>query len=541
MFMAHSLAQQYLLGNATKALERLAASALAASIEGSLAAVGEAVAAMGDACAALRLAEGSGRWAGYFAHDRMVDVHHSRRLLAQLEAALNRTTAPPTRPICSCTGGVHNCSGSVPYSMCPDLFANQLPPNYDASAYPLLYRSSSTAATFDGVVRGGCTGACDTTPSGGIIRGTASAWLALPGGGLRGVIRYTLDGLAPTVASPRYTSAIALRGNATVTARAFGAAEGVVTPPSVFKFFTTGAARQVDLAVKSDDSPAHSSDGACSIVDYGAEDGAKTMSTAAIQKALDDARCSSVVVPAGQRFATGSVEFRHNDTTLLLEPRAQLVGAAVLGLERAFDEYPPVAPVPSSAGPEDSCRNPDRDDTFHRARALLFARNLRGIRIIGEEGSLIDGYGRPWYGCLLKIFRLSCALHAKGLQNRCQHKRSERSILQPGIVHATTPCLRSRQVTRPQRSAEMTSARHTARLRLEDPRRSSCSSATMCSSAESRSATRHSGRSGRLPAATSRSSECRSATPATVCGRLTSPKGATLATRTGSIQIPASR
>ena len=104
---------------------------------------------------------------------------------------------------------------------------------------------------------------------------------------------------------------------------------------------------------------------------------------------------------------------RHNDTTLLLEPRAQLVGAAVLGLERAFDKSPPVAPVPSSAGPEDSCRNPDRDDTFHRARALLFARNLRGIRIIGEEGSLIDGYGRPWYGCLLKTFRLSCALHAK--------------------------------------------------------------------------------------------------------------------------------
>ena len=239
MFSGHCLAQQYLLGNTSGALERLAAAALATSVEGSLSAARASEAAMEGACAALRLAEGTGRWSGYFAHDRMVDVHHSRRLLTQLVSALNRTALPPMRPICSCTGGVHNCSGSIPYAQCPDMFANQLPPEYDSDAYPLLYRSESAASNFDGIVRGGCDGACDTTPSGGIIRiihGAATAWLALPAGA-PGVIRFTLDGSAPTVSSPRYTTAINLRANATVTAQAFGVAKGTVSPPSVFRYF----------------------------------------------------------------------------------------------------------------------------------------------------------------------------------------------------------------------------------------------------------------------------------------------------------------
>ena len=51
---------------------------------------------------------------------------------------------PPNSPLCSCTGGVHNCSGSIQYAACPDLFAYQLPPQYSASAYPLLQRRYDT-------------------------------------------------------------------------------------------------------------------------------------------------------------------------------------------------------------------------------------------------------------------------------------------------------------------------------------------------------------------------------------------------------------
>jgi hypothetical protein len=239
MFASHCLAQQYLLGNGSRALERLAAAVLTPSADGSLAAAGEAAAAMEGACAALRLAGGAGRWAGYFAHDRLVDIEHSRRLLSSVVAALNRSALLPARPICSCTGGIHNCSGSVPYAECPDMFANQLPPAYAGAAYPLLYRSPLPAANFDGVVRGGCSGSCDTTPSGGLVHGAATAWLALPAGG-PGVVRFTLDGSLPTATSPRYSSPISLHLNTTVTARAVGVAAGVATPSSVFKYFAVG-------------------------------------------------------------------------------------------------------------------------------------------------------------------------------------------------------------------------------------------------------------------------------------------------------------
>ena len=127
MFTGHCLAQQYLLGNATLALERLAAAALATSVEDSLGAARASEAAMDGGCNALLLAEGTGRWAGYFAHDRLVDIHHSRRLLSQLVSALGKKAVLPSmRPFCACTGGVHDCNGSIPYSQCPDLFANQV-------------------------------------------------------------------------------------------------------------------------------------------------------------------------------------------------------------------------------------------------------------------------------------------------------------------------------------------------------------------------------------------------------------------------------
>ena len=127
MFTGHCLTQQYLLGNGTLALQHLTASVLASSVADTVIAVERAVAAMEDACDALQLGEGGGHWQGYFAHDRLVDFQHSRRLLMQLASALSRTPVPPTRPICSCTGGVYNCTGSVPYAQCPDMFANQLP------------------------------------------------------------------------------------------------------------------------------------------------------------------------------------------------------------------------------------------------------------------------------------------------------------------------------------------------------------------------------------------------------------------------------
>ena len=67
-------------------------------------------------------------------------------------------------------------------------------------------------------------------------------WLSLPAG-VPGTIRYTLDGSVPTESSQRYVAAIALRANTTVTAKAFGAAAGVATPPSVFVYFTDATQR----------------------------------------------------------------------------------------------------------------------------------------------------------------------------------------------------------------------------------------------------------------------------------------------------------
>ena len=241
-FVSHSLAQQYLLGNGTAAFERLATAALAVSVEAAVSAVEQAAATMEEGCDALRLGEGNGHWRGYFAHDRLDDFQHSRRLLLQLVAVLGNRTVRPTRPICSCTGGVHNCSGSIPYANCPDMFSNQLPPAYSGDAYPLLYRSADPSLNFDGVVRGGCTGACRTMPSGGIMTihgGVASVWLALPRGVVSSAtIRYTLDGSTPAPSSARYVSPLPLRGNVTVAARAFGLPAGVATPPSVFKYFS---------------------------------------------------------------------------------------------------------------------------------------------------------------------------------------------------------------------------------------------------------------------------------------------------------------
>ena len=253
MFAGHALAQSYLLGNGSVALSKLASAALAPTAAASAAAVGEAVAPMERALAGLRLAEGQS-WRGLFAHDRLDDFQHSRRLLMQLRAALTATPLPPVRPICSCTGGVKSCSGSVPYARCPDMFANQLPPQYDASAYPQLYRSSNASRNFDGVVRGGCSEACRTTPSGGIAHGTTSStmWLALAAGA-RGTIRYTLDGSAPTVASALYAAGalLPLSRNTTLSAKAFGVADGVATPISVWRYFVSE--QLSSLRLKADD------------------------------------------------------------------------------------------------------------------------------------------------------------------------------------------------------------------------------------------------------------------------------------------------
>ena len=87
-FVSHSLAQQYLLGNGTAAFERLATAALAVSVEAAVSAVEQAAATMEEGCDALRLGEGNGHWRGYFAHDRLDDFQHSRRLLLQLVAVL---------------------------------------------------------------------------------------------------------------------------------------------------------------------------------------------------------------------------------------------------------------------------------------------------------------------------------------------------------------------------------------------------------------------------------------------------------------------
>ena len=128
------------------------------------------------------------------------------------------------------------------------MYANQLPPQYDSSAYPQLYRSGNASRNFDGVVLGGCGGGCRTTPSGGITNGTTPSimWLALAVGA-RGAIRYTLDGSAPTVESALYAAdaPLPLSRNTTLSARVFGAADGATTPISVWRYFVDSGCQQL--------------------------------------------------------------------------------------------------------------------------------------------------------------------------------------------------------------------------------------------------------------------------------------------------------
>ena len=271
-FAQHALAQQRFLGNATTSLAHLAASILPQNRTARIAAVATAVVAAEACLASLRLAEGSGRWRGLFAHDRLDDFQHARRRLLQLQRALlgfNDTddSYPYVRDRCSCTGMMTSCAGTVSYAQCPDLFANQLAPNYDTRAYPLLNRAPDAALSFDGVVTGGCRGDCETTPVGGRLLPNATsalAWLGLPRAAAGTFVCFTVDGSLPVVGGgmllkggevgPACKSPAAkLWSNAsqidllkapraglvvTVKAQVFGGRGDTPTPVSVFQYYT---------------------------------------------------------------------------------------------------------------------------------------------------------------------------------------------------------------------------------------------------------------------------------------------------------------
>ena len=264
-FVQHALAQQLFLGNATSSLAHLAGSILPQNRTARIASVAAAVASADGCLASLRLAEGVGRWRGLFAHDRLDDFQHARRRLLQLHVALGEAedAFPYVRDRCSCTGMMMTCAGTVSYAQCPDLFANQLAPNYDPAAYPLLKRAADAALSFDGVVTGGCRGDCETTPVGGrLLRNATSAfaWLGVPraagvfvcftvdgspvGRGVRVLLKggevepckspaklWSNDSQIDLLKAPRAGLVV------TVKAQAFGGREDTATPVSVFQYY----------------------------------------------------------------------------------------------------------------------------------------------------------------------------------------------------------------------------------------------------------------------------------------------------------------
>lgn len=302
-YTSHLLAQLHLLANATQAISNVASVALAIDPHAAAAHAGinAAIQSVGGCLAALRMAEGGAtgnRWRGMYAHDRLDDYQHLRRRILLLQSHLPSTVAQSPvylRPLCSCTGGFHNCSGSVPYADCPDLFDYQLAPNYDPTAFPLLYHraartskqrtardivagdhsnhgsnhgvsggdnGASTASAiggpFAGVVRGGCTGSgCETTPAGGVVSdaNNATVWLGLASG-MAGTIRYTLDGSDPAST----TGAVYLHpfqfhaviGRSTRFASPSATATGTVMVVNAKVFNVTATAGRAGLSVSVD-------------------------------------------------------------------------------------------------------------------------------------------------------------------------------------------------------------------------------------------------------------------------------------------------
>ena len=124
------------------------------------------------------------------------------------------------------------------------------------------------------------------------------------------------------------------------------------------------------------------------VTDYGVQPGLERLQTAELQKVFDLCReeGGTVVIPAG-RYRTAGLRM-WSDTELYLQAGAVLVGSDV------SEDYP-VFPVPEGVELRTDMElitqyYNDRPWETYR-RAILSVYGGKNIRIIGEEGSLIDG------------------------------------------------------------------------------------------------------------------------------------------------------
>ncbi len=124
-----------------------------------------------------------------------------------------------------------------------------------------------------------------------------------------------------------------------------------------------------------------------SIADYGAKEG--SLSTRAIQAAIDAAFLDGggeVIIPRGI-FLTGSVRLRSHIVLHML-PGAVLKGSSELS-DYEMDYSDTVEPIRYEDGEDDECL---RGNFLHPwFNGILRAFHAEDIRIIGEEGSVIDG------------------------------------------------------------------------------------------------------------------------------------------------------
>ena len=202
-----------------------------------------ALAAMDGLLAVLREAEGHGAWHGSYAADGWTWCWGSRQALASLLASL--------------TGRVLPSLPDTPYPDYEIMTYELTTPNdpTDSPSFPFATFNASIA--FDAVPRFACAAdipGAAARPSGGAADAAAAAactttWVGAtltsasdvglfvanytgPGARLAPrTIRFTLDGSAPSAASPAYSAPFLLAANATVRSRSFDDASGVPLGP----------------------------------------------------------------------------------------------------------------------------------------------------------------------------------------------------------------------------------------------------------------------------------------------------------------------
>lgn len=232
-FAAHTLVGIATTGKGSQAVALLAAAVQAAAggnAAGAIAQLQAAGAALDDLFALRRIGEtnGGAKWHGLWFSDKLSDMQRARKGLRAFAGALAAPRGAPVAPV-----PMHDWYSFEAYLAA---FAANFPTQRYVREYNL-----ATYVRVNCVVANVSAGACANNPDGGAFSAGAGAAVTLQvlmsetaqagGGAAALVIRYTLDGSAPSAASPAYAAgrpisldAAAVGGVATIRALAFTAA-----------------------------------------------------------------------------------------------------------------------------------------------------------------------------------------------------------------------------------------------------------------------------------------------------------------------------